>query len=60
VATAAAIEAGLRPESFTAHTEEFATFEEAIAYFCKRCNIRDAESYFGFMEAERKRQLRLF
>jgi hypothetical protein len=60
MATAAAIEAGLRPESFTAHTEEFTTFEEAIAYFCSTCNIRDAELHFGFMEAERSRQLRLF
>ena len=60
MATASAIEAGLRPESFTAHAEEFTTLEEAIAYFCATCNIGEAELHFGFMDAERNRQLRLF
>lgn len=59
-ATAEAIEAGRRPESFTTHCEQFTTLEEAIVYFCTTCNIEGAEFFFGFMEAERNRQLRLF
>jgi hypothetical protein len=42
----------MRPES----TDEYATFQDAIAYFIKRCNIIEAEQYFPFLNNAAKHQ----
>jgi hypothetical protein len=31
-------------------TEEYAAYQDAIAYFIKKCNIIDAERYFPFLK----------
>jgi hypothetical protein len=30
-------------------TEEYATYQDAIVYFMKRCNIMGADQYFPFL-----------
>ena len=45
-ATAENINAGLKPEKFAVITTEYATYEEALLFFLKRCNIKDGERYF--------------
>lgn len=45
-ATAENITAGLRPERFAKITTEYATYDEALFFFLKRCNIKGSERYF--------------
>jgi hypothetical protein len=45
-AQAAIIEAGLRPEAGAVATTKYGTFEDALAYFVRRCGIEEAEQYF--------------
>ena len=46
-ATQKAIETGLKPERFAEVAQEFATYDEALAYFVKTANITDADKYFS-------------
>lgn len=45
-ATAAMIEAGLRPEKAATVSRDFASFEEAVQYFLRVTNVQDGMSYF--------------
>ena len=40
------IEAGLRPEGVATTAKDFASYEEAVQYFLRAANIKDAEVYF--------------
>jgi hypothetical protein len=46
LATQEAIADGNKPEATASLTNEFASFEQAIAYFIVRCKIEDAWQYF--------------
>ncbi|MGC9260042.1 MAG: hypothetical protein ACP5I8_08210 [Phycisphaerae bacterium] len=46
LATEASIAAGEKPEGTAGLTTEFASFEQAIAFFIVRCNLPDAWQYF--------------
>jgi hypothetical protein len=46
-ASAASIDAGLRPETAAAATREFASYEEALKYFLRTANVTDAMTYFA-------------
>jgi hypothetical protein len=45
-ASAAMIEAGLRPERIATATKEFASYEEALQYFFSTTNVTDAWPHF--------------
>jgi len=45
-ATAAMIEAGLRPEKEATESRDFASFEEALEYLLRVTNVRDGLSHF--------------
>lgn len=45
-ATAENINAGLKPEKFAIITTEYATYDEALFFFLKQCNIKGSEKYF--------------
>jgi hypothetical protein len=47
--------AGMEPE----HTDKYATFQDAIAYFIKRCNILGADQYFSFLVTSKELQQEL-
>lgn len=53
----------LQPDSYAAmepeYTDKYAAFQDAIAYFIKRCNIAGADQYFPFLKksAELQREL---
>jgi hypothetical protein len=40
------INAGLKAERAAFTTEEYASFDDALGYFLRKCNITDAEKYF--------------
>lgn len=40
------IEKGIRPERDAEITTEYVTYQEALSFFIKTCNIRDASQYF--------------
>jgi hypothetical protein len=56
VATSEALQAGLRPESNASRTDAFTTFEEAVAYFVRRCSIVDVAPMLPFLSAELNRR----
>jgi hypothetical protein len=49
------LERGLAEPKFSNETKEYASYEQAMSYFCKLVNIKDAETYFDF-----NNQLNLF
>jgi hypothetical protein len=40
------IKSGLKPERSAYLTGEYASFQEALIYFIRRCNIKDVEKHF--------------
>lgn len=46
-ASAAMIEAGLRPEKMAAVNQDFASYEEALEYFLRTTNVTDAGAHFA-------------
>ena len=46
-ASAAMIEAGMRPEKAATDSDDFASYEEALQYFLRAANITDARTYFA-------------
>jgi hypothetical protein len=44
--TSDAIERGLSDPEFAEETKEYASFEQALSYFCKRVNIKNAVEFF--------------
>lgn len=46
-ASAAMMEAGLRPEKAATVSRDFASYEEALLYFVRAANIMGAADYFG-------------
>ncbi len=44
---------GMRPERTAYITKEYASFQDALGYFIKKCNIIEAEKYFtGILQYE--------
>jgi hypothetical protein len=41
-----AMSAGLRPEKIAAHTSEFASYQEALAYFLAETSVMNADEHF--------------
>jgi hypothetical protein len=46
-ASAEMIEAGLRPEKAATISRDFASYEEALQYFMRATNVKDARTYFS-------------
>lgn len=40
-------------------TAEYGTYQDAVAHFCKKCNIIDAKDYFAFLSDDNQLQLEL-
>jgi hypothetical protein len=59
-ATPEAIEVGFRSERDAQITSEYGTFQDALAYFVRRCNISGADSYFKYVTADIAKQMELF
>jgi hypothetical protein len=46
VAKEETLNSGLKAERTAFITQEYASFDDALGYFLKKCNITDAEKYF--------------
>jgi len=47
LARAENIEAGFEPGKGATLTKDYATFEDALGFFLRKCNVLDAEKYFA-------------
>jgi hypothetical protein len=45
-------ERGIADPKFSSETKEYASFEQALAYFCKIVNIKNADEYFANAQTE--------
>jgi hypothetical protein len=60
VATTEAIASGLRSERDAQITADYGTFQDALGYFVRRCNIAGAEKYYKYISNDIAKQMELF
>ncbi len=54
------ISSGLKSDKYAELTHEYATFDDALAFFLEKCNVVNASEYFNITKAEIDNKLELF